>query len=153
MRLKTGSIEAFEKRFIPEPNTGCWLWLAGVNPSNGYGRFYGPARKLLYAHKFSYTFYKGPIPRGLILRHTCDVKICVNPDHIILGTHLDNARDAVQRGLYSKGETHGCVKLDVTTVLAIREAKGSTLEVARRFNISRMHVDRIRQRRSWKHLP
>ncbi len=69
----------------------CWLWTAGKYP-NGYGSFQSQ-----YAHRVSYQMHNGEIPKGQIVRHTCDVRECVNPEHLILGTHKDNTHDSVIR--------------------------------------------------------
>lgn len=92
-----------ESRSIGEPNSGCWLWL-GVMLDLGYGQL--KCCSVVYkAHRASYIAFKGPIPEGLIVRHTCNVKLCVNPDHLILGTHQDNIDDAVRASAY-KGRVH-----------------------------------------------
>jgi hypothetical protein len=149
----TGSILKFESCYIPEPNSGCWLWLSNVNPQNGYGRFYGPGGKPVYAHTFSFLTFKGAIPKGKMLRHTCDVKICVNPDHLITGTAKDNARDAVERGLHAHGVRHGMAKLTAEQVQQIRASEASATQLSRTFSTSRMNIDRIRKRLIWKSVP
>jgi hypothetical protein len=69
-----------DKLTSPEPNTGCILWL-GKTKSNGYGYItIGP--KEFRAHRVIYEFFKGPIPKDLVLDHTCKNTICVNPDHL-----------------------------------------------------------------------
>jgi hypothetical protein len=145
-------IERFEQRYIPEPNSGCWLWLGGVNPSNGYGRFYTNGNVVVSAHKFSFTFFIGPVPDGLILRHRCDIKTCVNPDHIIPGTYQDNSDDAVERNFVPSGEKHGMSLLTSDEVIAIFRAPGTIAEIARQFNISRMHAQRIKEKKVWRRV-
>ena len=80
--------ERFEEKYIPEPNSGCWLWFAGM--ACGYGAFkvaeWGEQR----AHRVSYLLYKGEIPRGKELDHLCRVKCCVNPEHLEAVTHAEN---------------------------------------------------------------
>ena len=75
---------------------GCWEW-QGATVAAGYGcvRVHG---KLYLNHRVSYEYHHGPIPEGLIVRHTCDNPPCFNPDHLLVGTHADNARDKVERG-------------------------------------------------------
>ena len=150
---KTGSIEEFERRYIPEPNSGCWLWLAGINPSTGYGRFYIGPHICIYAHKFSYQFFKGAIPKGRMLRHKCDVKSCVNPEHLLIGTALDNSKDAVERGLQAHGESHGMVRLTASAVVEIRNSKLPRVVLATKYKVARAHIGRIQTRQAWKHLP
>jgi hypothetical protein len=82
MRLEAG--------FIPEPNTGCWLWLGSGN-QYGYGRMLINRQSFL-AHRVSYEIHKGPIPDGLELDHLCRVRCCVNPDHLEPVTHEENVR-------------------------------------------------------------
>lgn len=85
----------FEENYIPEPNSGCWLWIKSFRPS-GYGRFFLD-NKTFGAHRFSWSLVNGPIPKGKQINHTCDVKSCVNPQHLYPGTQLDNMRDAKAR--------------------------------------------------------
>lgn len=81
-------------RCVPEPMSGCWLWLGTVNAKNGYG--YAPlgrrsARQL--AHRLSYEAFVGPIPSGLHIDHRCHNRVCVNPDHLEAVTQqVNNAR-------------------------------------------------------------
>lgn len=72
----------------------CWLW-GGMTSRSGYGIFHGRP-----AHRASYELHKGPIPDGLLIRHTCDTPPCVNPDHLLVGTPADNARDMKERARY-----------------------------------------------------
>lgn len=73
----------------------CWFWMGRVNV-NGYGVFF--ARKPFYSHRWSYATNVGPIPDGMLIRHSCHVRSCVNPQHLSPGTALDNARDSVLSG-------------------------------------------------------
>ena len=79
-----------EQWYIPEPNTGCWLWLGGLN-QKGYPQFKHQQRTWR-AHRFMYERAKGPLPEGLTLDHLCRVRSCVNPDHLEPVTHAENCR-------------------------------------------------------------
>ncbi len=83
-----------------DTNGGCWLWDSGVT-SNGWAEypiFTLRVGKQQRVNRFMYETFKGPIPEGLVVRHTCDVSMCVNPDHLIVGTHKQNAADRDSRG-------------------------------------------------------
>ena len=78
----------------------CWLWTKAVD-SRGYGRFGlkgANAGGWVLAHRYAFQLTRGPIPDGMHVCHTCDVRNCVNPDHLFLGTALDNMRDMIAKG-------------------------------------------------------
>lgn len=85
------TLEHIESRIIPEPNSGCWLWV-GVTNQYGYGRLSEGHSKKLSAHRVAYELIKGPIPDGMVLDHLCRVPCCVNPDHLEPVTHAENCR-------------------------------------------------------------
>ena len=92
--------ERFEEKYVPEPNSGCWLWIANTSPQ-GYGLLSHPiTRKNIPAHRVSYELYKNIIPEGLEIDHLCRVRCCVNPNHLEAVTHKENSR----RGICA--ETH-----------------------------------------------
>lgn len=87
----------------------CWLWTATHN-GRGYGTILAAAgEEKILAHRASRELHYGPIPEGLVVCHHCDVRRCVRPDHLFLGTYKDNTQDMVQKGKhYShfRGATH-----------------------------------------------
>ena len=87
--------ELIELWSIPEPNSGCWIWLgdiinSGTNRQRPYGRLTGHGYKEVLAHRLSYESYKGKIPKPLEIHHICNVPLCVNPDHLEITTHKQN---------------------------------------------------------------
>lgn len=80
----------------------CWFWIGARASFDGYGsiRFQG---KNMSAHRASYMLYKGPIPPGMYVCHTCDTPPCVRPEHLFLGTHTDNMRDKMAKGRHRVG--------------------------------------------------
>lgn len=136
----------------------CWLWMGGPTPA-GYGQLQVNGRHA-YAHRFSYELHYGPIPPGMYVCHTCDVRNCVNPRHLWLGTHLDNIADAARKGKYrnrSAGVRRSVgakrAKLSPEQVVAIRaDRTSSTRELATRYGVGREAVARIRRGQTWKGL-
>ncbi len=77
------------QRTLPEPNSGCWLWMSCCD-RHGYAKMNVPGFSAL-AHRISYEIFKGKIPSGLQLDHKCRVRCCVNPDHLEPVTNLENS--------------------------------------------------------------
>jgi len=98
--------EYFEDKFIPEPNSGCWLWLGALD-HDGYGSFYVKRNVEPKAHRFSYELYCEPIPENLSVLHKCDNPCCVNPDHLFVGTQDDNMKDMKNKGRHRNPEING----------------------------------------------
>ena len=86
----------FHLGYIPIPETGCWLWERATT-HNGYGQI-SIGGKIMIAHRYSWELHGGHIPDGLCVLHKCDVRCCVNPDHLWLGTQKDNSQDALKKG-------------------------------------------------------
>jgi len=114
---------------------GCWLWTAAVG-TDGYGMFgFGGGSRHVSTHRFSWRLAHGEAPPGMDVCHSCDVRLCVNPAHLFLGTRRDNMRDAQQKGRLvhtpearaqqrarsRRGEKHAQAVLTDAQVCAIRE--------------------------------
>lgn len=91
--------QRFDEKWIPESFSGCWLWTGSVNAA-GYGRL-SYRLKPVHAHRISWLIAHGEMPPDdVLVCHRCDVKSCVNPDHLFLGTYSDNLRDAIAKGIH-----------------------------------------------------
>lgn len=145
-----GPLERLLRNSIPEPNSGCWLWLGALN-HQGYAQINMPGNRQCRAHRLSYEIHKGEIPKNLHIRHTCDVRCCINPDHLLLGTRQQNAQDAVDRNRYVKGEKRKDSKLTDAQAAAIKTDSRSQRVIAAEYGIDPSVVCRIRRGTAWKH--
>lgn len=137
-------------------NNGCWEWTGALGP-NGYGRTSGNGKFDLVTHRVSYVLTKGEIPDGKIIMHSCDNRKCVNPDHLIAGTYLENMQDMIRKDRahhpIKYGEESPRAKLTDDNVRAIRSAVGvSDAEFARRFGVTNAAVRNARIGITWRHI-
>ncbi|SRR6266404_1011855 len=149
MRTKTFK-QRFEEKFRVTP--GCWIWTAGKN-NDGYGLIWRDD-KIVRANRVSYELYVGPIPDGLIIRHKCDNRSCVNPSHLLTGAHADNMRDAVDRRRMAsqKGADNGQSKLTEAQVLAIRSDTRSQVKISADYGVNQSLIWFIKRRKNWTHI-
>ncbi len=147
----------FEERFAgkfdkAEPDE-CWLWKASFFYT-GYGQSHNVAGKGTTAHRVSHELYVGPIPEGMHVLHKCDVRACVNPSHLFLGTHADNMADMYAKGRQpsQKGTDSGRSKLTEAQVLEIRASNEGGGVLGRQYGVTRKNISSIRLRQSWKHI-
>lgn len=147
------------------PESGCWAWPMSTD-TYGYGIVYissGGTRRRAKAHRLSYQMHNGPIPDGLVVRHSCDNPRCCQPQHLLVGTMADNTGDMLSRKRHShgsshnvpRGERHTQAKLTESEVIQIRRLsqQGLTAQaLADRFGVSRGHVAHILRRRVWKDI-
>lgn len=148
-----------EERFWPKvkKTEGCWIWEGGKN-KRGYGVFKF-AEKQGSAHRFSWELHNGTIPEGLQVLHNCpdgDNPSCVNPDHLWLGTNLQNRIDSVEKNRHSRGERQGHSKLTEAQVREIRRQSSvegiDVKELAQRYGIGVRAVYQVLSRKNWKHV-
>jgi hypothetical protein len=140
--------ERFHAGYIPEPTSGCWLWL-GRPQSTGYGQLHVSGKRTL-AHRYSWELEIGPIPDGMYVLHRCDNRLCVNPDHLFVGTHQDNMDDMVRKGRCPTGEDHWNAKLTRKDVTAIRKSTKSQRALAREYGVGQKNISHIITERTWK---
>ena len=130
--------------------TGCLLWKKAIN-NLGYGISWKNG-KPISAHRNIYEETYGPIPTGLVVRHTCDNRACVNPNHLILGTPKQNSQDMVDRNRQAKGSKVGTSILTEDVVLMIKSLSGSSRQVAKLIGCSATTIKDIRNNKLWKHV-
>lgn len=125
----------WEQRFWPKVNktAGCWLWTATTN-SYGYGQFFKAHHRPTLAHRLAWELVNGQLPKGACLLHRCDVRLCVNPAHLFIGTRSENTLDRHAKGRTAKGEGHGMTRLTADDVRAMR----STFNPGERYSAARL---------------
>lgn len=168
-------IEKLERHSIPEPNSGCVLWTGSVSASSlGYGSLRHEG-KTWRAHRAAWIAQNGDLPPGYCVCHKCDTPLCINPDHLFLGTKAANNADCrnkkrnywfrspelAQKQLasarskikaYACGERAGPSKMTEEQIRAIRSALGSQGTIARQFGLTQSTVHSILKRKTWKHV-
>lgn len=161
MRTKISSYELLKEllKSIPE-GSACMEW-PRRKTINGYGLIRMGSecsrRTDHVAHRFAYELAVGPVPEGLCVCHRCDNRQCFRPDHLFVGTHLDNAldREAKHRGNQAKGERVNTAKLTASQVLEVRKLADEGhkhTHIARRYSVSNVLVGLIAKRKVWKHI-
>ena len=165
---KTGIVRGYPNRFCAghvgrrpiearfwarvHKGTGCWDWLGCVRGGYGTISYLG---KQVQSHRLSYEWSYGQIPYGLWVLHRCDNRSCVRPDHLFLGTPLDNNRDAINKGRNARGSKSPRAKLNesqVREILRRAESGVSRSDLAIRFGMSYGMIVFILTRRKWKHV-
>lgn len=161
-RVKLSTVEAEFMRHV-RVTDGCWSWQGNRN-LHGYGRWQNRG-KTWVSSRASYTLFIGPIPGDMLVCHHCDNPQCVRPDHLFLGTYLDNTRDRQQKGrscrphsLDRRGEKNSSAKLDTAKVIQIREAvrnnpnMGIIGTLAKEYGVSFSTIWRVVTGHRWKHV-
>lgn len=142
--------DRIEFHSMPVTETGCWIWLASTKR---YGEIKVNGR-MLKAHRASWEAYRGQIPDGLNVLHVCDVTECVNPEHLFLGTQLDNVRDMEMKGRARKARRPGALNsqaiLTDAQVAEIRTSSKSESALATEYGTCRSNINAIRRRITWR---
>jgi len=142
------ALARFERKFIPEPNSGCWLWF-GATDSDGYGWFRFAPGLYIKATRASWRLYRDVPPDDLNLLHHCDNRPCVNPDHLFLGTAADNNADRARKGRSYRGPPP-IAKLTPDKVLLILLDMRGLKAIAREFDVSVATVCMIKGGKIWR---
>jgi hypothetical protein len=135
----------------------CWIWTGHVM-KNGYGTI-TVKRAPFGAHRFSYELHYGKIKNGLSVLHKCDVRNCVNPEHLFIGTQQDNMTDMINKRRHrtnpSIGEKSGRAKLKESDVIEIKrliKLNLSMSSIANKYGVSPRAIRSIKDNENWKHI-
>lgn len=138
-------------RWVVDEETGCWNVVSHKKPKNRGYPVIGLFGKVFSIHRAMYIANSGAIPDGLIVRHSCDNGICINPDHLLVGTKQDNTQDMLERNRESrwKGgrDNHRSDKRRKLSIEQVKEIKNSSLgsyQLADIYPVSDVQVRRIR---------
>lgn len=137
-------------RHITPDENGCWLWPGVIDP-NGYGHASLNGERY-WAHRLSYMHHHGTIPDGALVCHHCDVRRCINPGHLFLGTAADNTADMVSKKRHRFGEQAPNAKLTEANVRAILADTRSHEAISAEYGISSPTISEIKKRRTWRHI-
>jgi hypothetical protein len=134
---------------------GCWLWQGIKFERTGYGQV-THEKRVYSTHRMSMHVFKSfDLKSKALILHRCDVKHCINPDHLYVGTKEDNARDSMERGQQVKGSTHPNAKLsedkvkEIWKLIALGKAPK---DIAARFNVDVSTINLIKRRKTWTHV-
>lgn len=150
---------AFWKRAKRDPKTKCLIWQGpgrtGKYKQYGLASYEALGGRARSAHRIAYELGVGRIPNGLCVCHHCDVPLCVNPNHLFVGTNLDNKRDSMRKGRHAKGERMGPTKLTENQVVIARAllvGRPTPLQIAKKFKVTRSTLYSALSGHTWKHL-
>lgn len=126
----------------------CWPWIGG-SWTYGYGSVSTGGRKgkKMTSNRVAWELSNGPIPDGMVVRHSCHNRACCNPRHLMLGTRADNVRDMWER---EDGAPKGNARLTESQVLEIRNSDQSRDILAARYGVGSAHIKAIQLRRVWR---
>jgi hypothetical protein len=158
-------IDRIYEKIIKDSNTGCWNFIGATNKEKGYGLI-KIENRTVRVHRYIWWYFmlrdsiswKNFIESylGLEVCHKCDNTICINPEHLFIGTHLDNIRDCRNKKRIVLPKIHGeqryNAKLTESQVLEIYKMEGSNKKIAEIFCIDASLVSRIKSGESWKWL-
>lgn len=128
----------------------CWLWEGSLN-NQGYGQV-RRQNKLLLAHRVSYELQVAPVHSFNKVLHSCDNPQCVNPDHLFIGSQLDNVADRDKKNRVAHGETHYRSRLVEADIVDIRCSPLTHRELASAYGVCHQHICNIKNNKVWKRV-
>lgn len=135
--------DRFDDLYLAEPNSGCWLWIGKIG-QHGYGIFAADGYTHLRAHRVSWSIYVGDIPHGRMVLHRCDVRCCVNPSHLFIGSSKDNTADMDIKG------RRGLKKINLEIAKEIFLSEESPTNLAALHGVSKGLIYNIKAGIVWK---
>lgn len=142
-------------RFV-EKTDGCWLFRRYGKQRYGSFQPGGRGHPTILAHRYSYEMHHGPIPEGMFVMHTCDNGLCVNPDHLKVGTPLENSADMMRKkrngGRAPKGTDNASAVLNPDLVRLIRASPMYHAEIGRVLGVSAQTIRAVRSGLTWSHV-
>ena len=137
-----------------DKKTGCWLWTRCVN-YGGYGQIGVSGLGTSFVHRVAFELWNGPFDSALCVLHRCDNPRCFNPDHLFLGTKLDNARDMIAKNRVGSLRRLNAAKITAESVIRIREmAKLGVTQsfLAKKYGLCQSAVSRIITKSNWRNV-
>lgn len=132
-------------------NNGCYICISHKPNKNGYPHMRRNGKRQKIAH-YLYEQKYGVIPKNMCGCHKCDNRLCINPEHLFLGTHQDNMRDKINKGRQRKGTNVNTAKLTENDVLTIFHSKEKTMILTKKYDITRNSIYKIRKGINWKSI-
>jgi hypothetical protein len=128
-------------------DNNCWECTSHSLSHNGYPRIGNK-----HISRIIYEKYNGIIPEGMVIRHICDNPLCINPEHLLIGTPKENIYDCIERGRNAKGEKQGSHKLSDNQIREIIMSKEKASDLASKYKVTKGNIYVIKKRKSWKHI-
>lgn len=147
-RPRSDVFQRFESK-VKRVESGCHEWQSTIK-NTGYGGFWHDGKPQT-AHCVAYQLYKGEIPKGMVIRHSCDNRKCVNVEHLILGTQADNINDMDGRNRRGFGS-----KLNLAQIAEIKELikqRYPQAEIASRYGVTQTAISKIKLGKSKYYKP
>lgn len=134
-------------------DSGCWNWTGGRD-NKGYGRMSVGSGQKIAAHRAAFSSHNNvEIPSHMLVMHLCDNRVCVNPDHLVMGSHKANMLDMKQKGRAARGSKHPLSKIaeeDIAEIMELAEKGWFNDDIAKKFGVSRGTIHKIVTGRTYK---
>lgn len=149
-------IDKFADRCRVNPVKGCWLWIGSMSRKR-YGNFYVRG-KIIAAHRFSFLYFNGQIPNGMMIMHECDTRHCVNPEHLSYGTNDENVADRIKKGRcaaaglqpFSRTEDEFLMNYEIPGVRDAIYDGHSDEHIAYQFYVPVTEIANVRNGKTWE---